>query len=103
MVAPIGCGINDDNEPHLDRTRHAAAVAKFFGAPFIRMFSYFVPEGDDPDGYRDEVIRRLRQLADGGDVRAGIALELAESPNTFLATVQIRHFRYYLCYRIQLL
>ena len=32
---------------------------------------------------------RLRQLADGGDVRAGIALELAESPNTFLATVQI--------------
>ncbi len=63
--SPIGkIGINDDNEPHLDRTRHAAAVAKFFGAPFIRMFSYFVPEGDDPDGYRDEVIRRLRQLAD---------------------------------------
>jgi len=32
---------------------------------------------------------RLRQLAEGGDSRAGIALELAESPNTFLATVQI--------------
>jgi len=32
---------------------------------------------------------RLRQLADGGDTRARRALELAESPNSFLATVQI--------------
>lgn len=32
---------------------------------------------------------RLRQLADGGDARARTALELAESPNTFLSTVQI--------------
>lgn len=32
---------------------------------------------------------RLRQLADGGDARARAALELAESPNTFLSTVQI--------------
>jgi putative hemolysin len=32
---------------------------------------------------------RLRQLADGGDARARLALGLAESPNTFLATVQI--------------
>jgi len=32
---------------------------------------------------------KLRQLADGGDARARAALELAESPNRFLATVQI--------------
>lgn len=32
---------------------------------------------------------RLRHLADGGDVRARKALELAESPNRFLATVQV--------------
>jgi len=32
---------------------------------------------------------RLRRLADGGDGRALCALELAESPNRFLATVQI--------------
>ncbi len=31
----------------------------------------------------------LRQLADDGDARARLALELAESPNCFLATVQI--------------
>jgi putative hemolysin len=32
---------------------------------------------------------RLRQQAEGGDTRAGKALALAESPNTFLSTVQI--------------
>lgn len=32
---------------------------------------------------------RLRRLAEGGDTRARRALELAESPNRFLATVQI--------------
>lgn len=32
---------------------------------------------------------RLRQRADGGDVRARAALELAGAPNTFLSTVQI--------------
>ncbi len=32
---------------------------------------------------------RLRHLADAGDASAAVALELAESPNRFLATVQI--------------
>lgn len=32
---------------------------------------------------------RLRQRAEGGDTRARVALELAESPNTFFSTVQI--------------
>eukprot|EP01035_Chromulina_nebulosa_P004935 gene4935-6704_t len=32
---------------------------------------------------------RLRDLADTGDTRARLALSLAESPNTFLATVQV--------------
>ncbi|HYG33414.1 MAG TPA: hemolysin family protein [Clostridia bacterium] len=32
---------------------------------------------------------RLRRLADSGDTRARVALELAESPNRFLATVQV--------------
>jgi putative hemolysin len=32
---------------------------------------------------------RLRRLADTGDLKAKAALELAESPNRFLATVQV--------------
>lgn len=62
--SPIGkIPITEPNEPHLDRMRHALEVAQFFEAPFIRMFSYFIPEGDSPDAYRDEVVGRLRDLA----------------------------------------
>jgi len=62
--SPIGkIAITDDNAPHLERMRHAADVAKLFGAPYIRMFSYFMPAGADPDGYRDEVIDRIADLA----------------------------------------
>jgi putative hemolysin len=32
---------------------------------------------------------KLRSLAEAGDTRARLALQLAESPNTFLATVQV--------------
>ena len=62
--SPIGkIPITEDHAPHLDRMRHALEVAQFLGAPFIRMFSYFIPDGADPDGYRDEVITRLQALA----------------------------------------
>lgn len=62
--SPIGkIAITDDNTPHLARMRHAAEVARLFDAPFIRMFSYFMPDGADVDDYRDEVISRLKDLA----------------------------------------
>ena len=43
--------------------KHALEVAEFLEAPYIRIFSYFIPEGDDPDDYRDEVISRMSDLA----------------------------------------
>jgi sugar phosphate isomerase/epimerase len=62
--SPIGkIAITEDNARHLERMRHAADVARLFGAPYIRMFSYFMPAGVDPDGYRDEVITRIGDLA----------------------------------------
>ncbi len=56
--------ITDPFEAHLARTAHAVEVAKFFGAPYIRMFSFFVPEGEDPTPYRDEVMARTRAMVD---------------------------------------
>lgn len=62
--SPIGkIPITEDNGPHLDRMRHAVDVARSFEAPFIRVFSYFMPAGDDPDIHRDEVVERMRALA----------------------------------------
>ena len=63
--SPIGkIFIDEDFAPHLERMRHAADVAQLFGAPYIRLFSFFMRPGDDPDDHRDEVIDRMRALAE---------------------------------------
>lgn len=63
--------ITDPFESHLERARHGVEVANFFGAKYIRMFSFFMPEGQDPGIYRDEVMRRTRamvELAEAGGI-----------------------------------
>lgn len=63
--SPIGkIFIDEDFEPHLVRARHAVEVAQHFGAPFIRIFSFFLRPGMDPADHRDEVMRRMRALAE---------------------------------------
>ena len=63
--SPIGkISIDDDFPPHLERMRHAVEVAEILQAPYIRLFSFFIPEGTDPDSRRDEVLSRMATLAD---------------------------------------
>jgi sugar phosphate isomerase/epimerase len=63
--SPIGkISIDDEFPPHLERMRHAVEVAKTLEAPYIRIFSFFIPEGTDPDSRRDEVLSRMEDLAD---------------------------------------
>jgi sugar phosphate isomerase/epimerase len=63
--SPIGKILIDEAfGPHLERMRHAAEVAHFFEAPYIRIFSFFLPSADDPGTHRGEVLRRMRALAD---------------------------------------
>jgi sugar phosphate isomerase/epimerase len=61
--SPIGkIFIDEPFPPHLDRMRHAAEVAHFFDAPYIRIFSFFLRPGVDPADYRDAVVDRMRAL-----------------------------------------
>jgi len=63
--SPIGkISIDDEFPPHLERMRHAVEVAKTLEAPYIRLFSFFIPEGSDPDSWREEVLSRMSALAD---------------------------------------
>jgi len=70
--SPIGkIPIGDDFAPHLDRFRRALQVARALEAPYIRIFSFFIPAGADPAHYRDEVLDRMSRLvraAEGADV-----------------------------------
>jgi sugar phosphate isomerase/epimerase len=42
--------------------RHAAEVARYFAAPYVRIFSFFLRPGAKPAAHRDEVIDRMRAL-----------------------------------------
>ena len=59
--SPIGKSKIDEPEQfELDRVKHAADLAEFFGSKYIRIFSFYPPEGQQIADYRDEVIRRIR-------------------------------------------
>lgn len=59
IASPIGkILITDDFEPHLDLFKHTLNIAKILESKYIRMFSFFMPEDEDPGKYRDEVMHR---------------------------------------------
>ncbi len=60
--SPIGkIGISDDFEEHLDKFARVIDTAKYIGAPYIRMFSFYIPNGEY-NKYRDDVFRRLEKM-----------------------------------------
>ncbi len=63
--SPIGkISIFDEFPPHLERFEHALQIAATLAAPYIRVFSFFIPEQEDPGIHRCEVMRRMRELCD---------------------------------------
>ncbi len=66
--SPIGkIAVDGDHAAHEEKLRHTLAVAEALGTGRIRMFSYYIPRGDDPALWRGAVIDRL-----------GAMLEMAE-------------------------
>lgn len=63
--SPIGkISIMDDFEPHLESLAHIAELAKIWNTPYIRCFSFFIPEGEKPEKFRDEVFRRMDRMVE---------------------------------------
>ena len=63
--SPIGkISIEEDFTPHLQRARHAGQVAQRLGAPYLRVFSFFIPAGGDRGQHRAEVLRRMAALTE---------------------------------------
>ncbi|MBR3437896.1 MAG: TIM barrel protein [Clostridia bacterium] len=56
--------INEDFEPHFEAFKNTVEVAKVLGTKYIRMFSFYIPEGENADDYKDEVIRRVKAMAE---------------------------------------
>jgi sugar phosphate isomerase/epimerase len=72
--SPIGkIKITDDFQPHLELFKHTLEIAKIMDAKYIRMFSFFIPEGENPEKYRDEVMFRWRKFIETAE-GAGLVL-----------------------------
>lgn len=79
--SPIGkIEIGDEFAPHVEQFRRALDIAAVLGAPYVRIFSFFIPDGDDPVRHRTEVLKRLEQL-----------VRLAEERGATLAHENERH------------
>ncbi len=62
--SPIGkVPVTDTFGPHLERFRRALRAADAMEAPYVRVFSFFIPEGQEPGHYREEVIDRMGIMA----------------------------------------
>lgn len=65
LGSPIGkIDITQDFEPHFKTFQAMADLAEIYGTDKIRMFSFFMPEGENVSAYRDEVMKRMTRLVD---------------------------------------
>lgn len=65
LGSPIGkVGVEDEEgfEKQKKQLEELCRICKVLDCRFIRMFSFFIPEGKDPEEYGEVVIRKLRQL-----------------------------------------
>jgi len=87
--SPIGkINIEEDFDAHLLRMERAVELARELGAPFIRVFSFFLTQKQKPEDHRDEVIRRLSALAD--KAMAGDVILLHENEKDIFGDVPAR-------------
>jgi sugar phosphate isomerase/epimerase len=63
--SPIGkIKINDDFLPHMELYKHTVEIAHEMETPYIRMFSFFMPQDESYDPYRGKVLDQMGQFVD---------------------------------------
>ncbi len=63
--SPIGkIDIKDDFSPHLEKFKRLLEITEILDAKNIRLFSFFMPDGENADVYEGEVLERIGKLID---------------------------------------
>ncbi len=101
--SPIGkIRIDEPFEPHLDLLKHCCEIAGVFGAPYVRVFSFYPPEGGNIAEHRREVMDRMAAMvraAEEADVvllhenEGGIYGEKPEGVKDLFAAIRSDHFK----------
>lgn len=73
--SPLGkIGILEDFAPHMELFKHTVEIAHVMECPNIRMFSFFIPDGENPGQYREAVTDRLGQFVDYASANGALLL-----------------------------
>ena len=73
--SPIGkIGIQEEFAPHLAKLKRTLSIMEELEAPYLRMFSFYLPKGEPPEKYRDEVFRRMEQMVKLAEARGAVML-----------------------------
>lgn len=65
LGSPFGkIDITDDFAPHAEYMKKGLEIANILGTKRVRLFSFFMPKGENPDDYREEVFARMDKMAD---------------------------------------
>lgn len=68
--SPIGkIKITDDFWLHLELFMHTLDIAEILETKYIRMFSFFIPMGENDDDFRNEVMDRMKKLVNIAEKR----------------------------------
>lgn len=63
--SPIGkIGVEEDFAPHLEKLKRTLEIQKELGAPYLRMFSFYIPQGRAPQDFREEVLDRVGRMVE---------------------------------------
>ena len=65
LGSPLGkIGIEEDFEPHFEAFKRAVEISHMMETPFIRMFSFYIPENKKPCDYETLVFDRIGRFVD---------------------------------------
>jgi sugar phosphate isomerase/epimerase len=68
LGSPYGkMNIKEDFAPHLEKYKRTIEVAHILGTKNIRMFSFFMPENENPADYRSQVTERVGAFVEHAD------------------------------------
>ncbi len=78
--SPIGkIRVDEPFAPHLDLLKHCCELAKVFAAPYVRIFSFYPPQGGKIEDHREEVMKRMAAMVQAAEEIGVVLLHENES------------------------
>lgn len=75
LGSPLGkIGIDDDFAPHMEAFKRAIEIAHMMECPNIRMFSFYLPEGCNPEDYEGRVFDRINSFVEYASANEAVLL-----------------------------